>query len=105
MNIGWKIPKYVYSHPNTLLWNHNKYNLYLINYLFKLLKEYEKRKKKIHSCIKQYKILFFEIIKMTFIPTKIKHLTPEFCKKHQQILLEKDYNHYSKYFVKDWRTK
>jgi hypothetical protein len=98
INVGWKMPKYVYNHPNTLLWNYSQYNFYLIEYLRRLLDEYFCRKKIYHKCEIQYRILFNEIITWAYIPTKIKHLTPGFCKKHQQLLLEKDYEHYSKYF-------
>jgi hypothetical protein len=97
MNVGWKIPKYVYNHPNTLLWQ-NDY-IYLMRYLFFMLEEYKKRKNKIHSTVKQYNLLLRYFLILDRYNNYHIHLTPEFCKKHQQLLLEKDYNHYSKYFV------
>lgn len=93
IDVGWKIPKYIYNHPCTKLWEND--NFYLSEYLAELFFEYHIR----NNFTRFHK--GFEINKKFFIlPVKynLKHLTPEFCKKHQQILLDKDYRHYSKYF-------
>ena len=93
IDVGWKIPKYVYNHPNTLLWE--KDSFYLLKYISNLLFEYHIRNnfKKIHLCFEIH-TNFFNV----FPDYYLEHLTPEFCKKHQQLLLEKDHEHYSKYF-------
>lgn len=93
IDVGWEIPKYVYNHPNTILWKNPIF--YIISYTFNLLNEYIERQDKIHKC---NSIMDKIWSKYDYEDSELKHLTPEFCKKHQQILLEKDYNYYIKYF-------
>jgi hypothetical protein len=97
IDVGWKIPKYVYNHPNTLLWKNG--SRYLIKYCHILIFEFTKRRYKIHKCLD----IIYKFIQLTVHLDysrfdNLKHLTPDFCKKHQQLLLEKDYEYYSKYF-------
>ena len=94
IDVGWKIPKYIKNHPCSILWKDD--NEYLMTYLFCLIYEYSLRTNKAHNVFD----LFFRSLYMPVHDTKnLKHLTPEFCKNMQEILLKKDYNHYSKYFI------
>lgn len=90
INIGWKIPKYVYNHPCTLLWKNNI--SYLKVYTYSLLNEFWLRRKKNHACMKL--LNNFDGI----YGYDLHHVNVEFCKKHQEILLNKNYEHYKKYF-------
>lgn len=97
IDVDWKIPKYVYNHPNTLLWKDG--SRYLIKYCHTLIFEYSIRTRKKHKCLD----IIYKFIQLTAHLDyskydNLKHLTPEFCKMHQQKLLEKDYEYYSKYF-------
>ena len=100
IDVGWKIPKYIYNHPNTLLWI--KDSSYLVGYLAWLLVEYKKRRNKDHKGLDiLYRFFSSYILPCMFNEYTINHLTPEFCKQHQQKLLEKDKKHYSRYFKRD----
>jgi len=103
VDVGWKIPKYIYNHPTTKLYYDYKGLLYLVDYLFFILYEYKKRKNKEHKCQRLFKyfdkwhVLFISLDE-NWIP---EHLTEEFCTKHQQLLLKKDFNYYNKFFNKN----
>lgn len=100
INVGWKIPKYVYNHPTTLLWKDG--SRYLILYCHTLIFKYSKRTHKRHKCldiIYRFIQLFAHLDYRKF--DNLQHLTPEFCHKYQQLLLSKNFQHYSKYFIKE----
>lgn len=101
----WKIPKYVYNHPNTLLWKNKE--TYLLMYLSKLLNDFHNRANKIHKChcfdeflcIRVFKVKFNKIINnYDWVSCMPEHLTLEKCKEHRNLLLSKDPEHYVKYF-------
>lgn len=99
IDIGWKIPKYVRNHPNTLLWKND--SPFLILYGLILCDEYKKRKKnkKIHKCHSIFIDKFFEYaMKSDYLfRDNLKHVSPELCKKHQRLLYEKNPVHYSQF--------
>lgn len=104
IDIGWKIPKYVYSHKNTKLYNNNEGILYLTDFLFHLLHIYKYKNKKLkdHKCkeifnkyFNKYHVLFVSFDK----EWRPKHITNDFIKQHQKLLLSKNFNYYSKYFL------
>jgi hypothetical protein len=103
IDIGWKIPKYIKNHPTTKLYNSSEGIMYLVDFLFYLLYAYKKNNKKYrsHKCEKIF-IKYFNKYHVLFISFendwRPKHLNNNFYKKHQQLLLEKDYEYYSKYF-------
>jgi hypothetical protein len=99
--MDWKDPYAWKNHPNVKLWD-GKQIFWLYKYTKMLLKSY-KKKYNISVTIRLFKLynVYFHITqryKKPLFVLKPKHLTKEFCKKHQQILLEKDYEHYKKYF-------
>lgn len=101
IDIGWKIPKYIYKHPCTLMWISS--TKYLYDYVLILCIEFSKRKsfKKQHTCYFLVRYFFTNFVYRIENSYELKHMNSEFCKKHQELLLEKNYEHYSIYFKKD----
>jgi len=98
INVGWKIPKYIYNHPNTLLWKDD--NPYLVYYSLILCDVFYTRRKKHHKSKDLINKHFFNYaLESDYIyKNNLKHITPEFCKQHQRKLLEKNYDYYKIYF-------
>ena len=97
VDFGWKIPKYIYNHPTTLLWKDDA--AYLWGYTYALFMEYfDKHKyKKTHKSWNIFHTMYIlNHIDYDKIP---EFLNDTFCKKHQELLLEKDYKYYSQYFL------
>lgn len=97
IDIGWKIPKYVYNHPNTLKWKGHE--SYLVFYLFQLTTEYSNKSKgKIHKVVRDgienqlYEMVCY--LKIT-LPT---WFTKESCYEHQALLISKKPEFYGPIF-------
>jgi hypothetical protein len=102
-DVGWKIPKYVYNHVNTLKWK--GYDSYLMAYLFWLLVEYrnEHEKDECHeypkSCFYHKSGEIFWLLRKNFW-IKDSFILPDWfsretCYEHQRLLIEKDRKFYS----------
>jgi hypothetical protein len=90
--------KSIKNHPNVKLWK--KDSAYLLLYGLYLCQEYQEKTGKRHKC-KDILFDYFYVpqIKSDYIfKHNLKHMSPDFCKEHQKILLEKDKEYYSKYF-------
>lgn len=95
--------KRIKNHPNTKLWKND--SDYLVIYTWALLEEFhERQKKKPPEKRKVHKAQFILDNYMYYQgnysedTNRPLHLTSEFCKQHQKLLLEKDYEYYSKVF-------
>lgn len=87
----------VKNHPNVKRWENYEFDL--LTYIYYHLSEWFNRGYKSEINEKNYWLLQEEIglhpLTKQIIPIWI---TDKIIRDHQQILLEKDYNHYSKYF-------
>lgn len=97
-NIGWKIPKYIYTHPCSLLWFYD--SKYLLIYLDCLLDEYKNRYARNHAAKEKHKILLEAYIVINNFPDFViddfmpDFLTDQFCIMNKGILLKKDFEYY-----------
>jgi hypothetical protein len=94
--------KSVKNHPNIKQWE--DYIEYYLQYILCHLEEWQRRGYKININRKNMSIIFKKL-KMDYCSEYIlynydfpKWINDDLIKKHQQLLLEKDYEYYSKYF-------
>lgn len=100
IDIGWKIPKYIKNHPNTIKWK--ECDEYLLFYCFCLLHIFFTNKNKIHKAYFAYE----QIVCWLFTHYSFKKIhkkiptwfTKETCYEHRNKLLEKYPEYYKNIF-------
>lgn len=103
----WEIPNYIFSHPTYELWKTNL-DWLLTFYLSAIMREWQIiRGFNNEKCWRAYMYINEKINWSYKIPWEYpiewhKYLPPfikmDFCKKHQQLLLKKDYEYYKEKF-------
>jgi hypothetical protein len=92
-NFGWKIPKYIKNHPCTELWFYDP--KYLIYYILILCSEYKNRFGRTHKVDDiMYNNFDVLMIESDNFKNDLRCINTNMIKKHQELLLSKDYNYY-----------